>query len=247
MGRNRVGEPRGADAEGAARNAKPGWSRDNPGPSGQFERFVDGGRATRFKRKHALPSPGDRFGELTCLGHDGDRTITVRCSCGARPHTVDFYNLLRGASTRCPACAKESSGATRKLFFKYAKWIPDDEHRRRLLNRLSAAIGRCHRPRDPAFRNYGGRGISVFQEWREDRSKFCRFITTVPGWDNPSLEMDRIDVDGGYAPGNIRFVTKRENILNRRTVRDLQRRVADLEARLRHCTCGAPEQVHDCD
>lgn len=130
------------------------------------------------------------------------------------------------------------------MFFKYASILPDDEHRRRLLNRLAACRNRCHNPKDAGYRNYGARGIRVYGPWLEDKAKFLAYVITLPGWDNPALELDRTHNDRGYEPGNLRFITKRDNINNRRTVRELQARVEELEARLRHCTCGAQEPIH---
>ena len=123
--------------------------------------------------------------------------------------------------------------------------MPDDEHRSRLLNRLSAAIGRCHNERNKAYANYGGRGIKVHDAWRADRSTFLHYIGTILGWDNPNLDMDRIDCNGNYEPGNLRFISRSENNFNKRSVQEMQRRIDELERRLRHCKCGAAHEVHD--
>jgi hypothetical protein len=71
-----------------------------------------------------------------------------------------------------------------------------------------------------------------------DRRAYLAYLITLPGWDDPSLELDRVDVDKGYERGNLRFITKRENRNNQRSVRELQQRVDELEARLRHLTGG---------
>jgi hypothetical protein len=52
--------------------------------------------------------------------------------------------------------------------------------------------------------------------------------------------MDRVDVDGHYEPGNIRFVSRRDNLRNKR-------KIADLEARIRHLELRLSQQVHDPD
>jgi hypothetical protein len=52
--------------------------------------------------------------------------------------------------------------------------------------------------------------------------------------------MDRVDVDGPYAPGNIRFVSRSDNLRNKR-------KVADLEERIRHLELRLSQQVHDTD
>jgi hypothetical protein len=144
---------------------------------------------------------------------------------------VDHHNFKNFKSTRCAACAKRASNA--KRYWSYADAMADDGHRTRLLNRLAAAITRCHSPTARAYEHYGARGIRVCQQWRDDRASFLRYVQTLPGWDDPALEMDREDVDKGYSPGNIRFASRSQNMANRRRIADLEARVRELEARLR--------------
>lgn len=185
-----------------------------------------------------FPFPvGTRFGELTVAAwrHRRDRRTgrpmgwdpTCRCSCGWEG-PVARHNLKNGRSTRCNACAKLS--ATAKRYWKYSAAMPEDAHRSRLLGRLDACIDRCHNAASAQFHHYGGRGLFVADEWREDRAAFLRHVRNLPGWDDPQLQMDRIDNDGGYFPGNVRFISRSGNMLNRRRVADLQERIRRLEA-----------------
>jgi hypothetical protein len=137
------------------------------------------------------------------------------------------------------------------MYYSYASAMQDDEHRRRLLNRFSSACGRCHNPKSKQFPAYGGRGIFVYAPWRKDRAEFLRYVQTLPGWDDPGLEMDREDCDRGYEPGNLRFVTRQVNALNKRKVNDkdqeilrLKCEILGLQQRLRSCECGAAPAVH---
>ena len=216
------------------------------GPSISGATRVDRREDGTFIKRVPDPSPGDRFGELTVVdsvmaqyGVAKTRCVVVQCSCGAPPHMVQLYNLLKGASTRCNSCARKAAGFWRKDYFKYAEACPDDAHRRRLLNRLSACKNRCHNPKDRGYANYGGRGIKLYEPWRTDKAAFLRYVVTLDGWDQPNLDLDRIDVDKGYEPGNLRFVSRRENCNNKRSMRALQRRIDELEARLRHSGSGA--------
>lgn len=247
-----MGNKRRGSAEGQKTGDNVGWSQGNPGSSGQLERFVEGGKATRFKQKYAAPGAGDRFGEFTVVRYEernGRRGAVCTCSCGAE-RFVDLSNLYGGKSTRCGTCGRKKSRDTYvKLYSKYADVVPDNEHRRRLVNRLRAAITRCHSPNCKGYRNYGGRGIVVCDEWRgvDGARAFLLHVITLSGWDDASLEMDRIETDGNYEPFNLRFITKSENGKNKRSIVTLQKRVDELERRLRHCKCGASPQVHDQD
>lgn len=78
-------------------------------------------------------------------------------------------------------------------------------------------ITRCGNPNAHKFKTYGGRGISVCDEWRASRAFVAWAL--VNGWE-PGLQLDRRDNDKGYSPDNCRFVTPSVNGLNRRdTVR----------------------------
>lgn len=78
---------------------------------------------------------------------------------------------------------------------------------------------RCERKRASHFEHYGGRGIRVCEEW-SGRSGFDEFAEWAieNGYAN-ELEIDRIDTNDGYNPGNCRWVTHKENSRNRSTYR----------------------------
>lgn len=73
---------------------------------------------------------------------------------------------------------------------------------------------RCHNPKSPAFAYYGGRGIVVCDEWRASFLVF-RDWALQNGWDL-GLELDRINVNGPYAPTNCRWVTRSQQMSNTR-------------------------------
>lgn len=248
MGRDFVDEASGLGTKRCAPGCQCGRHRSNAGSFDKNRANLGAGAATRYVRKNPLPSVGDRFGELTVVGHNTgpaggpSALVTVKCSCGAEPHLVYDYNLRKGASTRCNVCAKKSAGHWRKTFYKYAAVCPDDDHRRRLLNRVSAAVTRCHSKNAKQYAGYGGRGIFVYEPWRKDKAAFLAYLVTLDGWDTPENDMDRIDVDKGYEPGNIRFIPAGQNRgTNKRTVREMQIRITELEARLRLAELRAAE------
>ena len=197
--------------------------------------------------RKSFPGIGHRSGKLTVTGvvsrtGRGLTALIVKCDCGFPEYTVEGNNYKNFKTTRCNICAKQASG--RKRYWRYAEAMPEDDHRTRLLNRLAAAITRCHSTKDKNYQNYGARGIYVRDEWRTDRAAFLRYVRGLVGWDNATLEMDREDVNGGYDEGNIRFITRRENMLNKRRVGDLERRIAELEARVRHHELRAAQPLH---
>jgi hypothetical protein len=196
---------------------------------------VEGSRIAGTRRKFPLPSIGHRSGKLAVTGYlrgkRGVSALIVACDCGRPEFTIEHNNFRTFKSTRCSPCGH--TAGSEKRYWQYAAALPDDTHRTRLLNRLSAAITRCHNSSAARYSSYGGRGIYVHTAWRDDKAEFLRYVQTLPGWDDPSREMDRIDNDRGYLPGNIRFATRSQNMGNRRQVDVLSANVQDLEARIR--------------
>lgn len=74
---------------------------------------------------------------------------------------------------------------------------------------------RCFNPDDASYENYGGRGITMCQEWAESFEAFYAHIGPKP----KGLTLDRIDNERGYEPGNVRWATYSQQSYNRRPKR----------------------------
>lgn len=68
---------------------------------------------------------------------------------------------------------------------------------------------RCYNPNEKTYRRYGGRGISICEEWLNDPKKFEEWSLANGYADN--LTIDRINVDLNYSPDNCRWVTMENN------------------------------------
>jgi len=84
-----------------------------------------------------------------------------------------------------------------------------------LYSRWRAMLDRCENRKHRAWANYGGRGIKVCVEWHQ----FEAFARDMGPSFHPTLELDRIDVDGHYEPSNCRWLTHAEQQSNKRTNR----------------------------
>lgn len=78
-------------------------------------------------------------------------------------------------------------------------------------------VARCTNPSATHYKYYGGRGIDVCREWRESSDVFFAWAHANGYADG--MEMDRIDSDGDYSPGNCRFISHQENSQLRRNAR----------------------------
>lgn len=74
-------------------------------------------------------------------------------------------------------------------------------------------------PDFPSFYRYGGRGITVCQEWAGSFEDFYRHVGPRPSAEH---SIDRIDNERGYEPGNVRWATKVEQSHNRRGLHTIE-------------------------
>lgn len=263
MGRSGVGDTSGVSAAGREGSADGARDQRNFGP-----RNPDGTWMGGVERGPSRPFPfpvGAVIGELTCVGWDRrpsgpewgrkhNYQPRMRCSCGWEGF-VDRANLRGGRTTRCNTCAKKKSTATRMATLGFEVVCPNGAHRERLLTRISSIISRCTNPESNVYPDYGGRGITAHPAWVENRVEFLRYLVSLDGWDQPTLQLDRTDNDKGYEPGNLRFVTRSVNMGNKRKITarevvEFKRRIAALEAEnadLRHRLFGAEKSLHSTD
>jgi len=83
-------------------------------------------------------------------------------------------------------------------------------------NVWSCIKGRCYNPNNPAYKNYGSRGVRLYEPWGADFVLFYDYVTALPNYNKKGYSLDRIDNDGDYEPGNLRWATRHIQATNTR-------------------------------
>ena len=169
------------------------------------------------KRLVYRPRSGEKFGRLTIIESEWGqfkKHAEVECECGKR-FRIQTSGIRMGLHLSCPKCAAKTKSYKGRIA-EQREIFPDDKIRSMWTHRYSGIISRCYDPNHRAYPNYGGRGIQIFGEWKEDRFKFFRYVKTLPGWDAFGCDLDRINNNGNYEPGNLRIVSRSKNSNNKR-------------------------------
>lgn len=90
----------------------------------------------------------------------------------------------------------------------------------RIDNIYKSMISRCYCRNNNGYNRYGGRGIKVCDEWRNDKTKF--FEWAFSNGYSEMLTLDRKDVNKGYSPENCRWASQKEQQNNRSNNRRIE-------------------------
>jgi hypothetical protein len=144
---------------------------------------------------------GKRFGSLTALseaGRDRTRSVLWRCACDCGGERIVAAGYLNAGDVQSCGCVNRSKTHGQTSTALYVRW--------------KAMIQRTTNPNATAYAEYGGRGITVCSEWRQ----FEGFARDMGPTFSPDLSIERVDVNGGYAPSNCVWAPQAQQARNRR-------------------------------
>lgn len=169
----------------------------------------------QLQRGKKLNLLGKKFGFLTVLregeGTGKATTWVCQCECGAECEKLGIYlrrrdrkrpNFFPSCSQQCPIkCknhAKKISTHGKSAHPVYVTW-----------NSMKL---RCYNPRSSSWERYGGRGITICKRWQS----FQNFWDDMSPTYRDGLEIDRKNSNRNYTPSNCRWVTRSQNMRNRK-------------------------------
>ena len=149
---------------------------------------------------------GMRFGRLTVISRAGDRFANgkrlimwlCKCDCG-NYKVIRSGNLKKGSSTRSCGCYKRECLEKRKVSYVHGM------SKTRIYREWQGMKCRCYTKSNTSYKNYGGRGIEVCEDWLNDFAAFYEWA--ISNGYSDDLTLDRIDVNGNYEPDNCRWVS----------------------------------------
>lgn len=153
---------------------------------------------------------GQKFGRLTVIErveNKGKQTCwKCQCECGNEV-IVQGNNLKNGHTVSCGCFRREKTSESHKTH---------GMARSKIYKTWKGIKKRCFNPNFKYYKDYGGRGITMFPEWIDDPKSFIDYVSKLPHFGEENYSLDRINNDGNYEPNNLRFTDRKTQSRNTR-------------------------------
>lgn len=163
-------------------------------------------------RKRIVNLVGQQFERLLVIEEDMTNNEKkakwiCKCDCG---NIVSVYghNLKSGTTKSCGCLYRDRKGEHNPRYETglSREWI---------YSTWNSMKQRCFNPNATEYSAYGGRGITVCEEWKNSFKCFYEYVSKLPHYGEEGRSIDRINNNGNYEPGNVRWATKEQQYENR--------------------------------
>lgn len=157
---------------------------------------------------------GVRFGNLVVISKSrkhqfpsGQIEILWLCKCDCGNEVEVFGRNLKTGNTKSCGCLREN------LKTKHGLWGS------KVYKCWDNMRSRCYNKNMTEYDCYGGRGIRVCDEWKNNFQTFYDYVSKLPHFGEKGYSIDRINNDGNYEPSNVRWATAKEQANNQQRTR----------------------------
>ena len=157
---------------------------------------------------------GKRFGKLVVVEMTEKRVnrhVVWRCVCDCGNECFVRSTVLTTGRTKSCGCnlnkARKNIGNIRRTHGRSSE---------KIYFIWQGMRKRCSKEYHKNYKDYGGRGISVCNEWNDSFENFFDYVSQLEHYGEEGYSLDRIDNNGNYEPGNVKWSTQKEQCNNRR-------------------------------
>lgn len=159
---------------------------------------------------------GKRFGRLIVIGIDENERYSWKCKCDCGNEISVYVGHLQAKrGTKSCGCFLKETSVKNAKYINYKHGLYEN----RFYRVWEGIKQRCYNKNSSHYHCYGGRGITLWKDWIDNPVAFIEYIIKLENSQNRKYSLDRIDNNGNYEPGNLRWATRATQMRNTRSTK----------------------------